>query len=74
MSERARVTVRVQITTDVEITDTGYLGTQASVEEHIDKARKDVSHWQVLIKQGGLEPKPARASFVVQSVQIVPHA
>lgn len=71
---RATVTVQLTITTEVEIVDGGYLGTGATVAEHIKQAKDKVRHWQVLVKQGTHDPKPQKATFTVDRVVIVEEA
>lgn len=70
--EKARVVVKLSITTKVELSDEGYLGTGSTVEEHLKKARSDVGAFELLLKQGGTDAKPAKAVFVVDSVEIIP--
>lgn len=52
--------------------DSGYLGTDSSVAEHIKHAREATSNWQVLIKQYNGTPKPVGVKWEVESVTIVP--
>lgn len=70
--ERAKVVVDVTITTQIELSDDGYLGTGATVDEHLKKAQADVKSYQVLLKQGGLDAQPVSASYVVTGVRLIP--
>lgn len=67
-----KVTVALAIRAVVEVSDEGYLGLKASVQEHIDKAVKDSKNWIFSVKQGSLEPQPLRVSVEVLSVAIKP--
>ena len=66
------VRVALDIHTVVEVVDDGYLGYQASVQEHIDKAIKDAQGWQFSVKQGAATPRVVHAAVTVRSVSIVP--
>lgn len=70
--ERARVTVSLDVKIAMDVSDDGYLGTGATVEEHIKKARDDASRWTFLVRQGSLDPKPVRAKVDILAVSIVP--
>jgi hypothetical protein len=72
VSVTEKVTVALDIHAVVEVSDEGYLGLKASVQEHIDKAVKDAKGWRYFIQQGTLEPQPIRVSVEVRSVAITP--
>lgn len=68
---RARVIVQMTITTAVEVVDAGYLGTGATVAEHIKQAKESARSWQVFIKQGAGDPQMHRAKMEVAHVTII---
>lgn len=69
---RAKVRVSVAVETVLEFDDDGYLGTGASVEEHLKKARTDLGNCSFLVKRGALDAKVVPAKFKVLSVTIIP--
>lgn len=65
--QKAKVTLT--ISTTVEISDSGYLGGEASVDAHIKKAVAEVKRWQVLIqKPGAVEAKVVPSNLKVTSI------
>lgn len=69
---KAKVSVSLTITTTIDIPDDGYLGTEASVAQHIQKVKNDVRNWTVYLQRGSTEPKVISAQFKVNSVTIIP--
>jgi hypothetical protein len=69
-----RVVVKLNITTTVEITDTGYLGVDATIQEHVQKATEQVRSWGVYLKRGPKEPERVHSEFRVDSIHIVPES
>jgi len=67
-----RTTVSLQIQAVVDVTDAGYLGTGATVAEHIAWAEKDAKNWQWSVKKGSLDPQPVLVKTTVVAVSIVP--
>lgn len=71
---RAKVTVTLLINAVVEITDDGYLGTEATVKDHIERARTTVNRWSLFVKKGSTseehEALPAR--LTVEAVTVIP--
>lgn len=60
------------VETTIQLADGGYLGTQATIAEHVKKAQDEIRACQLFIKQGGTEPKQYPATFTLKSVSIVP--
>lgn len=70
--ERAKVTVTLDVKLTVEVTDDGYLGVGATVQEHIHKAATNAQGWGYLVQQGSLNPEPVQAKVTVLAVSIIP--
>lgn len=65
-----KATVNLEIKVEVPIADQGYLGSAASVDDHIKKAIEEVSRWRVGIKKNPVVPDyaPVEATLKVKSV------
>ena len=66
----AKVSIKIEAT--IVVDNSGYLDTQASVADHMHRARSDLASWQFLVKQGGSEPKPIQAVATVSHVTLIP--
>lgn len=71
-NEETKVTVTLQVNIVVDVSNSGYLGTNETVEKHIQLAKQNAQAWQFLIKEGSLDPKPVQAKVKVLGVSIIP--
>lgn len=67
---RARVTIHLAIETTLEVRDNGYLGTSASVDDHIKHAKEQAAKCKVLLQQVGDTPKSVPFKYAIQKVTI----
>lgn len=71
--ERVKTRATFSITTTLDFDDDGYLGAQATVEDHIKAAREKLSTCQFLIKQGATDPKPiGRVKVELLALSLIP--
>lgn len=67
-----KITVDVDINTLFQISDSGY--TREMTLPEIEKwVRERLRSVQILIKQGGSEPKPVRATFDLKQIRFIPN-
>lgn len=71
-SEKAKVTISLEVKLIVEVTDDGYLGIGETVGKHLHKAKTDAQGWEYFVKRGALNPQPVRAQVKVLGVTIIP--
>lgn len=67
-----KVNVALKIETMVQISDTGYLGEGATVQEHIDHANEQLRAWRWFVQKGGTEPVPVQVRPTLIGVTILP--
>lgn len=67
-----KVNVAIEIKTMVEIVDSGYLGLEATVAEHIRQAHEQAQNWQWFVQKGGTDPVPVGVRTKVIGVTILP--
>lgn len=68
-----KVNVSVEVKTLVEISDSGYLGGTASVDDHMVQAIQQAGHWQWFVKKSTTsEPEPIGVRLRVLAVTILP--
>lgn len=64
MADTLKTTLIVSITAAVEI-DTGPWSDETKWGQVRRQAQEAVSHWQIMLKEGTLEPRPIRGAVIV---------
>ena len=68
-----RAIVKVNIESEFEVSDGGYLGdTNSSIKEHIQAAIDHLHGCKVTIERGGIERKAKHHKIVLKEVVLVP--
>ena len=68
-----RAIVKVNIESEFEVSDGGYLGdTNSSIQEHIEAAMEHLEGCTVKVERAGIERKAQRHKIVLKEVVLVP--
>lgn len=70
--DRATVTVTLEIDTTIDFSDSGYLGTKASIEEHVTAALDKLGNSTLWIKEGTGDSRHVPFKYKVKAVTILP--
>ena len=70
--ERVKARVTFSVTTTMTFDDDGYLGSSASVEDHLKHARDLLHACRFFVQQGGTEPKPVAVKMELLALSLIP--